>query len=91
MRFVLVMVAAAVAMSTAPDRADAQASFFNKRYCLESSSSRFPDCSYNTWEQCRASVHGGYFCFENAFWKPEETAKPAKAKSAKKEQQKRPR
>ncbi len=77
MHSVLIFVAAAVALF-ATDKTAAQPTFFNKRYCLESSSSRLPDCSYNTWEQCRASVYGGYFCLENSFWKPEEPARPAK-------------
>jgi hypothetical protein len=79
--FLIFAVAAVTLLAT--DEAMAQPTFFNKRYCLESSSSRLPDCSYNTWEQCRASVHGGYFCSENTFWKPEEPARPAKAESAK--------
>jgi hypothetical protein len=64
------IVAAAVVASLATDGAMAQPSFFNKRYCLSSSGrSSVPDCSYNSWEQCRASVFGSKYCFENPFWK----------------------
>ena len=47
----------------------AQESFFSKRFCTFGGghdSSGFPDCSYNTWEQCRASASGlGRYCGEN--------------------------
>jgi len=54
----------------------AQESFFNKRFCTMGGGDRGgsgqPDCSYNTWEQCRASASGlGRYCSENPFWKPE--------------------
>jgi Protein of unknown function (DUF3551) len=53
----------------------AQDSFFNKRYCTmggSDMSSGMADCSYNTWEQCRASASGlSRYCSENPFWKPE--------------------
>ena len=52
----------------------AQESFFNKRYCTVGGrgGSGMPDCSYNTWEQCRASASGlGRYCTENSFRKPE--------------------
>jgi hypothetical protein len=55
----------------------AQASFFNKRFCAMpggSNSGAEPDCSFNTWEQCRASVTGSRYCSENPFWKPEAPA-----------------
>jgi hypothetical protein len=42
---------------------------FNSRYCTDGgsdNSSGMPDCSYNTWEQCRASASGlGRYCTEN--------------------------
>jgi hypothetical protein len=49
-------------------------SFFNKRYCTMGGGGRSgaADCSYNTWEQCRASASGlGRYCSENPFWQPE--------------------
>ena len=52
-------------------------SFFHKRYCAMgggSQGSAFPDCSFNTWEQCRLSAFGlGRYCAENPFWKSEDT------------------
>jgi len=71
---ILMMVAVAVVTLAAPDAVQAQLSFFNKRYCL-GSMGKVPDCSYNTWEQCRASVSGAEFCSENSFWKPDQPAK----------------
>ena len=53
-----------------------QESFFNKRYCTMGGrgGSGMPDCSYNTWEQCRASASGlGRYCAENPNWKAERT------------------
>jgi hypothetical protein len=45
------------------------AQFFSKRFCTYGGgpgSSGEPDCSYNTWEQCRASASGlGRYCGEN--------------------------
>ena len=79
MHSVLIFVAAAVALF-ATDKTAAQPTFFNKRYCLQSSSSRVPDCSYNTWEQCRASASGlSRYCAENPNWKPEGAGGNARA------------
>jgi len=69
------IVAVAVVTLLAADGANAQGSFFNKRYCLSSGETRIPDCSYNTWQQCRASVSGAQHCSENSFWKQEAPAK----------------
>jgi hypothetical protein len=49
---------------------------FNKRYCSfggsDNSGGGLPDCSFNTWEQCRMSASGlARYCGENPFWKPE--------------------
>jgi hypothetical protein len=42
---------------------------FNSRYCTDgggAESSGMPDCSYSTWEQCRASASGlARYCTEN--------------------------
>jgi hypothetical protein len=42
---------------------------FNSRYCTDGgsdNSSGLPDCSYSTWEQCRASASGlARYCTEN--------------------------
>jgi len=70
------IVAVAVVTLLAADGANAQESFFNKRYCLSpGGKSGILNCSYNTWEQCRASVVGAQHCSENSFWKPEVPAK----------------
>ena len=41
----------------------------NSRYCTDGggdNSSGMPDCSYSTWEQCRASASGlSRYCTEN--------------------------
>ena len=67
MRFALMGLASAFAvLALGVPSSDAQA-FFNKRYCVFSGGglpSGAEDCSYNTWEQCRASVGGGS-CGEN--------------------------
>jgi hypothetical protein len=70
------IVAVAVVTLLAADGANAQESFFNKRYCRSSTGkSGVPDCSYSTWQQCRASVSGAQHCSENSFWKQEAPAK----------------
>ena len=75
MRPILIIAAAVVTLLVAGG-ANAQESFFNKRYCLSpSGKGGIPDCSYNTWEQCRASVAGAQYCSENTYWKPEAPAK----------------
>jgi hypothetical protein len=76
----ILIAAAAVVTLLAADGANAQESFFNKRYCLiPSSKGSIPDCSYNTWAQCRASVSGGgQYCSENTYWKPEAPTKKAR-------------
>jgi len=62
----------------------AQESFFNKRYCTMGGSdmgSGMADCSYNTWEQCRASASGlSRYCSENPFWKPEGSGSKERAR-----------
>jgi len=64
------VVATAVAMLTAASGTQAQESFFNKRYCLTAFGKESgPDCSFNTWEQCRASVYGGHYCYQNPLWR----------------------
>jgi len=69
------MAVAAVVAMVAADAGRAQESFFNKRYCTmggSDQSSGAPDCSYNTWKQCRASASGlSRYCAENPYWKPE--------------------
>jgi len=53
----------------------AQESFFNKRYCTmggSDNSGGMADCSYNTWEQCRAAASGlARYCSENPYWRPD--------------------
>ena len=75
MRIVLIGLVTLAATLADLQSAGAQGSFFSRRYCAQgggSLSSAMPDCSFNTWEQCRASVSGlGRYCAENPFWKPE--------------------
>jgi hypothetical protein len=71
MRPILIATLAAVAL-LAVDAARAQESFFNKRFCTipgGANSGSAPDCSYSTWEQCRASVTGTKYCAENPNWR----------------------
>ena len=72
MRFAFVGLAAAFTMlALGVLSSDAQISFYSKRFCTFGSggngdSSGEPDCSYNKWEQCRASASGvGRYCGEN--------------------------
>ena len=63
-------------------------SFFNKRYCTLPGASAndggSTDCSFNTWEQCRASASGlGRYCTENPFWKPEDSGGKERTKQHK--------
>ncbi len=47
---------------------------FNNRFCAQGGrgGSGEPDCSYNTWEQCRAAASGtGRYCTENPNWRPQ--------------------
>ena len=66
---------AALTVNTAYAQSD---SFFQKRFCTiggGNRSSGMADCSYNTWEQCRASASGlGRYCTENPYWKPNGSA-----------------
>ena len=73
MRFALMCLATAFAvLAPGVPSSDAQESFFSKRYCTFGGgrdSSGAPDCSYNTWEQCRASASGvGRYCGENPYY-----------------------
>jgi hypothetical protein len=73
MRFALIGLASAFAvLALGVPSSDAQESFFNKRYCTfggSEQSSGQPDCSYNTWEQCRASASGlARYCGENPYY-----------------------
>jgi len=73
MRFALMGLASAFAvLALGVPSSDAQESFFNKRYCTFGGSEQSagqPDCSYNTWEQCRASASGlARFCGENPYY-----------------------
>jgi hypothetical protein len=72
---------ATVALLGAGAGSSEAASFFNKRYCLVpggSASGAEPDCSYNTWEQCRQSTYGSKYCSENPNWKPQATPRGRK-------------
>jgi hypothetical protein len=67
MRLALIGLATAIAALTA--RAQSGSAQHVSRYCTDGggdNSSGLPDCSYNTWEQCRASASGlGRYCTEN--------------------------
>src|SRR5437016_5314926 len=66
----MLIIAAIVATLMAADGANAQESFFNKRYCRSSTGrGGVLDCGFNTWQQCRVSVAGAQYCFENPYWK----------------------
>jgi hypothetical protein len=80
MRLALIGLAAVVMTATlAAPVAQAQESFFNKRYCSMGGGNRgsgLADCGYNTWEQCRESASGlGRYCTENPNWRPETTGR----------------
>ena len=67
MRLVLIGLATLiVALAADVQSGSAQSS---KRYCTQGGgfdSSGEADCSFSTWEQCRASASGlGRYCFEN--------------------------
>ena len=72
--FIIGLAAITATLAADMSPADAQFSFYNKRFCTMGGGDRSsgePDCSYNTWEQCRASASGlGRYCTENPFWKP---------------------
>ena len=65
-----------VAVMAAADPADAQ----NRRWCTQrgAGSWGFPDCSYDTFEQCRASASGtGRFCTTNSWYvNPQPSPRP---------------
>ena len=72
MRFALMSLASAFAvLALGVPSSDAQ-TFFNKRYCVFGGGGLVnggtEDCSYNTWEQCRATASSGGFCGENPFY-----------------------
>jgi hypothetical protein len=85
------LVTVLVLLALGPSPGDAQF-FSSRRYCTlggSSDSSGEPDCSYNTWEQCRASASGlARYCGENPFYvapareaRPQESNKKRKSKS----------
>jgi hypothetical protein len=74
MRPILIAIATAALMSASAAPTHAQLSFYNKRFCAVPggpNSGSEPDCSYNTWEQCRLSLSGTRYCSENPYWRPE--------------------
>jgi hypothetical protein len=51
-----------------------QESFFNERYCSQTTGSGpgtgIPNCSFHTWQQCIESARGlGRYCMQNSFWR----------------------
>ena len=85
MRPVLIAISAAAALLTA-DTSGAQESFFNKRYCSipgGANSGSLPDCSFNTWEQCRGGLTSPTrYCAENPNWRPDAGAQRTRARGA---------
>jgi hypothetical protein len=81
MRFTLMAVLAAVAAFAAgvePSQAQ------NRRFCTERpiGSWGFPNCAYDTMEQCRATASGtGAYCTSNSWYV--EPQKPVKGKKKK--------
>ena len=75
MRPIMIATAAVVALMAASSAGNTQNSFFNKRFCASSGGSEagLADCSFNTLEQCRASIYGSKYCSENQFWKQDTT------------------
>ena len=73
--FALVGVAAALATSVEPSYAQ------NRRFCTQRpvGSWGFPNCAYDTFEQCRATASGtGAYCTSNSWYV--EPVKPTKGK-----------
>ena len=73
----LVMVVAALSVSVQPSSAQ------NRRWCTERGvgSWGFPNCSYDTYEQCAATASGlGVHCTENLQYRPEPKAPRHKAR-----------
>jgi len=75
MRLASIALAAFVAALTANTAYAQSDSFFQKRFCTiggGNRSSGMADCSYNTWEQCRAAASGlARYCSENPYWRPD--------------------
>jgi hypothetical protein len=76
----IVIIVAGIACAVAVQvPANAQESFYNKRFCTvggSDNSGGAADCAYSTWEQCRAAASGlARYCAENPNWKPAAQAK----------------
>ena len=70
----IVIIVAGIACAVAVQvPANAQESFYNKRFCTvggSDNSGGAADCAYSTWEQCRAAASGlARYCAENPNWK----------------------
>lgn len=49
---------------------------YNEAFCAQMGDG-IEDCSYYTWQQCRAAASGtGNFCYANPRYIPQETRKP---------------
>jgi hypothetical protein len=74
MRLALIALGAVLTIAAA-GAGRAEESFFNKRYCTmggSDNSGGMADCSFSTWEQCRAAASGlARYCTENPYWKPD--------------------
>jgi hypothetical protein len=73
----LATVAAALAVSVEPSSAQ------NRRWCTERGvgSWGFPNCAYDTYQQCAATASGlGLRCTENLQYQPERKAAPRKSR-----------
>jgi hypothetical protein len=76
MRFALTGLAVMAVAALTGSAHDASQAQFNKRYCTfggsDDSGGGLPDCSFNTWEQCRMTASGlARYCGENPHWKPD--------------------
>ena len=60
--------AAALTVGTQASEAQTQYPFGSRPYCWSGNKANggMPECSFYTWDQCRATLHGGAdHCFEN--------------------------
>jgi Protein of unknown function (DUF3551) len=76
MRLALIgVVPIAAALAADVQSGGAQESFFNARYCTQTTGSSpgsngVPDCAFHTWQQCVESARGlACYCMENPNWR----------------------
>lgn len=67
-RFSIGLTTAAIAIVAGMHSAEAQTQREPRPYCMSGNKSNggMPECSFHTWEQCRANLHGGAdHCYAN--------------------------